>query len=98
VRKGWVGVTVETPVAAWLIEAAPSLGVALAFAAVYATYLARVYVDARRRVLRFVRRRRALERVECWYPEGRLAPRSLIAARERIAAERRSLVRAGILR
>jgi len=97
-RKGWAGVTFETQFAAWLSEAAPSLGIALAFAAVYATYLARVYIDARRRVLRFVRRRRALERVEWWYPEGRLVPRSLIAARDRLAAEQRSLQRAGILR
>jgi hypothetical protein len=74
------------------------LGIALAFAAVYAFYLARVYLDARRRVLRFVRRRRALKRVEVWYPEGRLAPHALIAARERMAAERRALERAGILR
>lgn len=97
-RKGWAGVIDGTPVAAWLIEAAPSLGVALAFAAVYAVYLARVHVDARRRVSRFVRRRRALERVESWYPEGRLLPSTLIAARARLAAERRALERAGIFR
>ncbi|HEY3225978.1 MAG TPA: hypothetical protein VGK61_03145 [Planctomycetota bacterium] len=97
-RKGWAGVIDGTPVAAWLIEAAPSAGVALAFAAVYAVYLARVHFDARRRVSRFLRRRRALERVETWYPEGRLLPSSLIAARARLAAERRALVRAGIFR
>lgn len=97
-RKGWAGVIDGTPVAAWLVEAAPSLGVAFAFMAVYAVYLARVHVDARRRVSRFLRRRRALERVESWYPEGRLLPASLIAARERLADERRALERAGIFR
>ena len=97
-RKGWAGLIDGTPVAAWLVEAGPSLGLAFAFAAVYAVYLARVHVDARRRVSRFLRRRRALERVESWYPEGRLLPSSLIDARARLAAERRALERAGIFR
>ena len=97
-RKGWAGVIDGTPVAAWLVEAAPAAGVAIAFVGVYAVYLARIHFDARRRVVRFLRRRRALERVESWYPEGRLLPSSLIAARARLAAERRSLERAGIFR
>ena len=87
-----------TPVAAWLIQAAPSLAVAAAFAAAYVVFLERVYSDARRRLARYARRRRALERVESWYPGEKLVPVSLAAARSTLAAERRSLERAGILR
>lgn len=86
------------PVAAWLLQAAPSLVTGAAFAAVYAVFLARVHEDAKRRLARFLRRRRALERVESWYPGERLSPSSLVAARARIAAERRALESAGILR
>lgn len=80
------------------MEAAPSLGVAAGFAAVYVVFLARVHSDARDRLGRFARRQRALERVESWYPRERLLPTSLVAARSRLAAERRSLERMGVLR
>ena len=86
------------PVVSWLIEVAPSLAVAFAFASVYVVFLARVHADARRRLGRYARRRRALERVESWYPRERLLPASVIDARSRLAAERRDLERAGILR
>jgi hypothetical protein len=95
----WEGVTLPEamPVAAWLLQAAPSLVTGAAFAAVYAVFLARVHDDAKRRLARFMRRRRALERIESWYPGERLIPSSLAAARARIAAERRALEHAGIL-
>jgi len=86
------------PIVAWLIEAAPSLAVAACFVAVYVVFLARVHSDARGRLGRHARRRRALDRVESWYPKERLLPLSLVAARSRLAAERRDLERAGILR
>lgn len=86
------------PVAAWLVEAAPSLVTGAAFAVVYAVFLARVHDDARRSLARFIRRRRALERVESWYPPERLLPVSVADARSRLAAERRALERSGILR
>lgn len=85
------------PVAAWLLQAAPSLVTGAAFATIYVVFLARVHDDAKRRLARFLRRRRALDRVESWYPKERLIPISLAAARARIEAERRALERAGIL-
>ncbi len=86
------------PVTDWLLEAAPSLIIAAGFAAVYVVFLAGVHSEARRRLRRFAQRRRALERVESWYPRERLLPASVIDARSRLAAERRDLERAGILR
>jgi hypothetical protein len=86
------------PVADWLLEAAPSLIWGAVCALVYAIFLAGVHSEARRRLRRFVQRRRALERVESWYPRERLLPASVIDARSRLAAERRDLERAGILR
>jgi hypothetical protein len=81
-----------------LTDAAPSLLWAAVFVLVYVVFLAGVHSDARRRLQRFVQRRRALERVESWYPEERLVPVGLVAARSRLAAERRALERDGILR
>lgn len=81
-----------------MVEAAPSLILGVIFAFVYIVFLARVHSDARRLLMRFARRRRALQRIESWYPVERLVPASLVAARSRLAAERRSLERAGILR
>jgi len=86
------------PVPDWLLEAAPSLLWSAGFVLVYVIFLEGVYADARRRLIRFSRRRRALERVESWYPTERLLPLSLVDARTRLAAERRALERDGILR
>jgi hypothetical protein len=91
-------VTEATPVAAWLLEVLPPFFLGAIFAAAYALYLGGVYAEARRLVERFNRRRRALERVEWWYPEGRVIPAPVAAARSRLDAERRALERAGILR
>ena len=85
-------------VADWLLHAAPSLLWGAVFVLVYAVFLAGVHSDARRRLQRFIRRCRALERVESWYPDERLVPVGLVAARSRLAAERRALEREGILR
>jgi hypothetical protein len=85
------------PVAAWLLLAAPSLLIGAGFAFVYVMFLSGVHEDAKRRVARFLRRRRALDRIEAWYPPERLVPLGLAAARARMASERRALERAGIL-
>lgn len=86
------------PVADWLLDAAPSLVIAAGFAAVYVVFLAGVHAEARGRLGRYARRRRALERVESWYPRERLLPASVVDARSRLARERNELERAGILR
>jgi len=91
-------VTEATPAADWLLGVLPALAVAALFVAVYVVYLDAVHADARFRLGRFKRRHKALERVESWYPRERLIPAGLVAARSRLAAERRVLERAGVLR
>ena len=80
------------------MSALPALAVAALFATVYVVFLAGVHADARFKLGRFKRRHKALERVESWYPRERLIPSGLVAARSRLAAERRVLERAGVLR
>lgn len=97
-RAEYSVVTEATPAASWLVAALPTLAVAALFATVYVVFLAGVHADARLRLGRFKKRRKALERVESWYPRERLVPSGLVAARSKLAAERRGLEKAGVLR